>query len=164
MLALALLISGQLSAHGILWEESAKKPYGIEFGYDDGSAMSFVEVKVFGPDDETNLYQSGRTSGDGYFAFIPNADGKYLVVADDENGHIIKAEMDIKTMEGAVSGGDAPEAPAVNVERTVERAVISATKPYKMVVVILSIITLGLIWKLYLSKKKESTAPARPGV
>ncbi|MDR2349672.1 MAG: hypothetical protein LBF41_03450, partial [Deltaproteobacteria bacterium] len=83
--ALTLLIfsSASLMAHGVVWEESQKRAYGVEFAYDDGSVMSFVDVKVYGPDDEKNFAQAGRTNEAGYFAFIPVTDGKYLVVADD---------------------------------------------------------------------------------
>jgi hypothetical protein len=150
--------ANSLLAHGVIWEESSKRSYGVEFSYDDGSIMSFVEVKVFGPNDESLFYQTGRTNEFGTYAFIPSEDGKWLVTADDGNGHLAKADIEVKT----VAAGDnaVVAAPTVNVEREVQRAVSGATKPYKMFLVIVIFIALALAWKVFLAKKSGSPKSA----
>jgi nickel transport protein len=146
--------SETLFAHGVLWEESKKKAYGIEFAYDDGTVMGFAEAKVYGPNDTSNLYQTGRTNELGYFAFIPSEDGKWLVTADDANGHLCKAELDIKSAAPGGAGDGAAVAAAAQISQaSVDRAISNAVKPYKMVTVILVLIALGLAWKIFLSKK-----------
>jgi DNA-binding phage protein len=158
VLALSVIITASfgvkaLFAHGVLWEESKKKAYGIEFAYDDGSVMGFAEAKVYGPNDLTSLYQTGRTNEFGYFAFIPSEDGKWLVTADDANGHLCKAELDIKSEVPGTGGGEAVKEAAQISQASLDRAVSNAVKPYKMATVIMVLISLGLAWKIFTVRK-----------
>ena len=162
--AFAVLVFGKwaLFAHGVSWEESEKKAYGLEFAYDDESVMGFAEAKVYGPDDPANLYQVGRTTEDGYFAFIPSKDGKWLVTADDASGHLSRAELDIKSVAAggdAAAAGEAAAAFPGTSKQAIERAAASAAKPYKMAAVILVMIVLGLGWKVF-GAQKTSTGKA----
>jgi hypothetical protein len=158
-IALSLLGAGTLSAHGVTWDYSAKESCGLRFSYDDDTAMKFSEVKVFGPDDPEKLSQVGRTNEEGYFAFVPSVDGKWVVTSDDNNGHLAKAELDIKTQ--APPSGDslqdaAPAAPQVNLEKVLGQA----TKPYKIGLVVSVLLTLAMVFKLYGGKKSTPKAGA----
>jgi hypothetical protein len=145
-------------AHGVIADQSSEKAYGFQFSYDDGTDMSFVEVKVYGPDDPEKVSQVGRTNMAGTFAFIPPEEGAWVIKADDGQGHLAQVELDI-------SSAPAPEAlndPSANLTITeivppvnVDRIVSAATKPYKMAVVILALIVLGLGWKIFVSSKSS---------
>ena len=138
-----------LSAHGVVWEISAKKSYGLEFTYDDESPMAYVEIKVFGPNDPAKLSQTGRTNKNGYFAFIPDADGQWLVNADDGAGHLAKAELTV-SLQAASANGSAATVDAAVASVNTEREIARATKPLKMGLVIsifLNIAFLAMIAK-----------------
>jgi nickel transport protein len=136
--ALALSLCPGASAHGVVWDYSAKKTVGLEFAYDDNTPMRYAEINVFGPDDETKLSQIGRTDKNGYFAFIPDADGKWVVTSNDGEGHLAKADLTV----ASAASGEAAEAapPAVNAERIAQ----AASKPYKIVMIVSLFLNAGL--------------------
>ena len=152
MTAIFWALPTALSAHGVVWEISAKKPYGLEFTYDDETPMGFAEVKVFGPNDSAKLSQTGRTDKNGYFAFIPDADGQWLVAADDGAGHLAKAELSVSS-QPAESGGAAVDAAAASVNT--EREIAKATKPIKIGLVVSVFLNLAL---LAMVAKRKKTA------
>lgn len=131
-----------VSAHGVAWEVSAKKSYGLEFSYDDGSPMSYAEIKVFGPDDPAKLSQTGRTDKNGYFAFIPDAEGQWLVAAEDGAGHLAKAELAVNSQPADKNGGGAVDAAAASVNT--QREIAKANKPFKIGLVISILFNLAL--------------------
>jgi hypothetical protein len=155
-ITLSLLGSGVLLAHGVTWDYSAKQSYGLRFSYDDDTAMKFSEVKVFGPNDPEKLSQVGRTNEDGYFAFVPSADGQWVITSDDNNGHLAKAELDIRP-QVAPSGASqeaAPAAPQVNLDKVLGQA----TKPYKIGLVVSLFLNLALGFKLFGGQKPAPKA------
>lgn len=132
-----------VSAHGVAWELSAKKSYGLEFSYDDGSPMSYAEIKVFGPDDPEKLSQTGRTDKNGYFAFIPDAEGQWLVAAEDGAGHLAKAELAVNLQPAEENGGGTVDAATASVNT--QREIARANKPFKIALVISILLNLALV-------------------
>jgi nickel transport protein len=164
LLAFGIFGSAQmLMAHGVEWEFSQKQAYGLLFTFDDDIPMGFAEVKVYGPDDPEKLSQEGRTNVNGHFAFIPPADGHWVVTCDDGTGHLAKAEFDVTTEapappEGALEAANSAAAPpssvappAVNIEKEISKA----TKPYKVAVVLVAFIALALAFKAFKGKKPQ---------
>lgn len=82
-------------AHGVVWQPISDKTnmYGLKFGYEDGSIMTFANVKITAPDDK--IYQSGLSDKHGVFAFIPDGSGTWKIKADDGQGHLVQAELTI---------------------------------------------------------------------
>ena len=153
LLALMVLAApGALLAHGVVWEMSSKKTYGLEFAYDDGTPMSYVEIKVFGPDDQGKLTQTGRTDERGTFAFIPAAGGQWLVTADDGAGHLAKADLVVDLTASDESGNERQAHAAVNLDREIDKA----TKPLKIALVISVFIALAAVWTAVQGKKKRA--------
>jgi hypothetical protein len=153
---MVLFISSGLSAHGVTWDYSKKKSYGLEFSYDDDTPMKYVEIKVFGPDDKEKLSQTGRTDQNGYFAFIPSADGLWVVTANDNNGHLAQADLTIKS--DVNSGVPQAGAPEPTQEINLDKVINQATKPYKIALVICFFLLLGLVAKVYGRKKSPAKA------
>jgi nickel transport protein len=108
-----ILTAGQPThAHGTGYRRSDKKPLSLEFSYSTGETMSYLETKVFSPQDEKFAFQSGRTDEDGRFAFTPNAPGLWRVVVRDEEGHLAEAKVDVpeEFLAGAAGGETAAAA------------------------------------------------------
>ena len=153
ILSLLLCIpSANLWAHGVDWILSSKKTYGVEFTYDDESPMAYAEVKIFGPNDSTKLSQTGRTDKNGYFAFIPDADGQWLMAADDGAGHLAKAELSVSLAAASGGAADISGAPAVS-SVNLDREIAKATKPMKIGLVISIFLNLALISMIVKRKK-----------
>jgi hypothetical protein len=132
--------------------------------------MKFSEVKVYGPNDPEKLSQVGRTNESGHFAFVPPEDGQWLITSDDNNGHLAKAELTIKTepapavgsaTEGneAAPAGQAAQAPLVNLEKVIGQA----TKPLKIGLVISIFLNLALGFKVFGGKKGAGKNPGEAG-
>ena len=66
---------------------------GVEARYDDGSPVSYSEVKVFSPKDPETEFQSGVTDKNGRFMFFPDTTGTWRVIVDDGMGHLLTAEV-----------------------------------------------------------------------
>lgn len=139
-----------LSAHGTAWEMSSKKSYGLEFSYDDETPMAYVEVKVYGPDDPAKLSQTGRTDKNGYFAFIPYADGLWLVTAADGSGHLAKAELPV--VSAPVQDSEKDEADAAVAAVNIKNEIAKAVKPWKVALVISVFLNLAFLSMLFKSR------------
>ena len=73
-------------AHGVSVVE-VHEGIGLELHYDDGSALSFSETKVFAPDSGETPFQEGLTDRNGRFVFFPDSEGEWRIVANDGLGH-----------------------------------------------------------------------------
>lgn len=82
-------------AHGVGYRQSESKAVALDFFYSTGETMSYLETKVFSPEDEKIAYQSGRTDDQGRFAFMPNVPGTWRIVVKDDEGHQVNAEVSI---------------------------------------------------------------------
>jgi nickel transport protein len=64
--------------------------------------VPFVQVQVYSPAKPDAEFQSGRADARGWFAFVPDRDGAWRVVVDDETGH--RKELQLTVVAGQVSG------------------------------------------------------------
>lgn len=94
--------SGQAWAHGVHMSCAPGQAMILDAYYDGGDLMSFVKLKITGPDGKT--YQVGNTDAKGRFAFVPDKAGKWTLVANDGMGH--RAELTVD----AAPGGQATKA------------------------------------------------------
>lgn len=141
------LVPPDLLAHGVSWNLSAQKAYGFEFSFDDGTPMAFAEVKVFRPGQNEAPSQIGRADKNGWFAFIPDADGLWTIKADDGTGHLAQAQLNVAGPDGTEAAGT--EAPP----QDTGRAVTEATKPFKIALVISIFLNVAAVAVLCRRKK-----------
>ena len=87
------LLAFSVFGHGVEYQ-IIQGGVGIEIKYDDGSAFSYSEVKIYPPGDDTE-YQSGLTDAQGRFVFYPDRAGKWKIIANDGLGHGVVAEVKI---------------------------------------------------------------------
>ena len=87
------------AAHTVSGRLVETKPAVVEFRYSTGEAMSYAEVTVTGPGAgataTSEVHQTGRTDGDGRFAFIPKRRGHWFVEAVDEERHKARFDLDV---------------------------------------------------------------------
>jgi hypothetical protein len=126
--------------------------------------MRYVEIKVFGPDDDNKLSQTGRTDKNGYFAFIPDSGGQWVVTANDGEGHLARAELAVAAPAPAAAtepgqepslGAETP--PATGLVNT-ERLAAAAAKPYKIVMVVSLFLNVALLSTIL---KRGKSSPKR---
>jgi len=72
--------------HGVHYEK-IEGGIGIEANYDDGTPMSYSEVKVYSLQDKETEFQQGLTDKNGRFVFFPDVKGKWKLVVNDGMGH-----------------------------------------------------------------------------
>ncbi len=77
-----------LLAHGTR-AERIEGGVGIAARYDDGSPITYSEVKVYSPADRENPFQEGLTDKRGQFLFLPDERGEWRIVVDDGMGHLL---------------------------------------------------------------------------
>ncbi len=61
--------------------------------YDDGTPVTFGDVRVFAPGINDKPSLTGTTDRNGYFMFRPDTNGTWLVAVDDGMGHAIRQEI-----------------------------------------------------------------------
>ncbi len=90
-----LNLAGAFS-HGLEIEVVMKYPAVISSTiYSANDPAKKILVSIFSPSDKTNPYQTGQTDPAGNFAFIPDAEGIWTIVADDGKGHREEAEVTV---------------------------------------------------------------------
>ena len=82
-----LLLSSPVISHQVVYEAKGSDAITVKIGYDDGTCMSYAEVKIYSPHDEKIEYQNGRTDKNGCFAFSPDDTGEWTVQVNDGAGH-----------------------------------------------------------------------------
>lgn len=83
----------------------------LEVSFEGTEKASFVSIEVIGPTDGSpkgDAFQTGRTDAEGRFVFMPNRDGEWLIMIDDEMGH--KAAEVVKINSSASGTSSAPDA------------------------------------------------------
>ncbi|MDR0547903.1 MAG: DUF4198 domain-containing protein [Deltaproteobacteria bacterium] len=144
-------------AHGVEWDYSSRKTVGLVFSYDDGTPMSFAEIKVFGPNDPSALSQTGRADKNGSFAFIPSENGAWLVTSDDGAGHLAQAQLTVAPPEASAKTQEtASTPPPTNLDKVVNQA----TKTWKMFLVISLFVNIALLTTVF-KRQKNSPAPTK---
>ena len=87
-----LFSSSALMAHGT-GANRIDGGVGVVARYDDGSPMSYCDVKVFSPSGGAKPFQEGLTDKNGGFLFAPDENGEWRIVIDDGMGHSIAEEV-----------------------------------------------------------------------
>jgi len=54
-----------------------------------------IMITVFSASDRAKTYQTGQTDPAGKFAFIPDAEGAWMIIADDGHGHKEETEVTV---------------------------------------------------------------------
>lgn len=55
--------------------------------YGGHDAAAFARIEIYSPSDEETPYQTGQTDRNGYFSFVPEESGNWVVWIDDGTGH-----------------------------------------------------------------------------
>ncbi len=93
---LLVLVAKEAFAHGVVCEIKKSKAFVIKVEYDDGTPMDYAEVKIFSPDNKKIEHATGYTDKNGYFAFVPDKPGKWLIKIDDGMGHGVTREIAVE--------------------------------------------------------------------
>jgi nickel transport protein len=114
-MAAALLFPAGLAAHGVeVSLVTGETEFGgetVRFMYSTGEEMSFAVIRVFAPSRPGVETLQSLTDRNGYFSFVPDEAGEWLVSAEDDMGHRgeIRINAGASGKAGAeVSGGKAP--------------------------------------------------------
>lgn len=80
--------AGFLEAHGIDIEAGLHPPAVIlRAAYSGAEAVAYAAVTIYGPGTPAVAFQSGNADAAGRFAFIPDREGEWRALFDDELGH-----------------------------------------------------------------------------
>jgi hypothetical protein len=108
------LLPFSVFAHG-LGAERIEGGTGIAATYSDGSPMAFVDVTVYAPDAEEEIFQEGTTDRDGRFVFFPAMTGKWMIEVDDGMGHALRKEVEVLNEPAALPSPSAKTNPLTGV-------------------------------------------------
>jgi nickel transport protein len=81
-------MAGYIHAHSVAAQQlDNSSTVSVRFVYEAGDPMSYAAVEIFSPRESNIPFQTGRTDKNGTFSFIPDAEGMWLVSADDGDDH-----------------------------------------------------------------------------
>lgn len=101
-----LLWASLAHGHGVTYSICDEHAMAVRFGYAGGEPISYVEVKVFGPESPPDLeFQNGRTDARGVFAFVPDRPGPWRVEAWDNLGHKGSIEVIVEQSNSGLKAG-----------------------------------------------------------
>jgi nickel transport protein len=76
------------SGHGLDVEVRLHSPVVVlRAAYSGAEAVAYAAVKIYAPGASTVEFQSGNADASGRFAFVPDHEGEWRAVVDDELGH-----------------------------------------------------------------------------
>ncbi|MFO7575927.1 MAG: hypothetical protein R6W67_12300 [Bacteroidales bacterium] len=81
-------------------------------------------VTIYSPADQENAWQTGRTDRTGNFAFMPEVEGEWIFVVDDQKGHMKRLTVPVELDVTAEQETDAnaievvPESPQSGLSKT----------------------------------------------
>lgn len=89
LVAMSLLVTtGSAFAHGVNVEASIEgRMVVLSSFYSSNHPLADASVSIYSPVDPENTWQTGRTDRTGHFAFVPDAEGEWVIVVDDGKGH-----------------------------------------------------------------------------
>jgi nickel transport protein len=89
-------ISSRALAHSLGYRivENKTVPV-VTFYYSGGKAVSYAEVTVWSPANNSIEFQNGRTDKNGVFSFNPDTEGVWHIKVDDGLGHRVTAEYQV---------------------------------------------------------------------
>jgi nickel transport protein len=86
--AVAALLAGSLAAHDLDIQVQRYAPVIVlKATYSGAEPVSFAAVKIHAPGTPGAVFQSGNADSAGRFAFVPDREGDWRAVVDDELGH-----------------------------------------------------------------------------
>lgn len=99
------------NGHGANVESAADTPTKVvRFSYTAGQPMDGARVQVLMPDGDS-LFQVGRTDPQGYFAFVPDRPGTWIVEANDERGHKLQGSVAVGASAAAMQAPSQVQVP-----------------------------------------------------
>ena len=109
MRGLLLLIPATLAAHDlqVTFQRSGSAVI-VENRYAGTEAAAYAAVEVFSPNGATQEFQNGRTDALGRFSFVPDRDGEWRYVVDDEIGHRVEMKIPVGDASFQSSGVRSP--------------------------------------------------------
>lgn len=115
-IVLSLLIStGSAFAHGVTVEVSIEgRVVVVSSSYSSLQPLADASVSIYSPADPENAWQTGRTARTGHFAFVPDAEGEWMIVIDDRKGHMKRTNVAYRT--------DKPEEKEITEDTVTEQA------------------------------------------
>ncbi len=111
--AILLIAAGPLAAHDLDVEVRLHAPAVVlRAAYSGSAAVAYAAVRVFAPGTATVEFQSGYADAAGRFAFVPDREGDWRAVVDDEMGHRAERRISIGRdfLAGPGAAGRAPSA------------------------------------------------------
>ena len=140
---LFLTVSVNLLAHGVNVETSFQgKAVVLRSSFSPTQPLSDAVVTIYSPADAENSWQTGRTDKTGHFAFLPDTDGDWIFVVDDQKGHMKRTTISVSSE--LLAG----EQPAEEVSATAEKTVSATSPPSGLNKIHRVIIGLSLIFGL----------------
>lgn len=122
-----------LLAHGAeAFEVSRENVKIVRFAYSTNDPMAYAKVKVYPPSNPNVETIKSFTDRNGYFAFLPDEDGKWIVEAFDGMGHT--AKIAVNPLEVSQSG--------------VEDKNIAASKTFKIILALSLMLNIYALYEL----------------
>lgn len=92
----AVLCAGSLAGHGVDIEVGLHPPAVVlRAAYSGAEALAYASVRIHAPGPATGEFQIGRADAAGRFAFVPDREGPWRVIVDDELGHREERRVEI---------------------------------------------------------------------
>lgn len=86
---LMLLAAGHAAAHGVNIDISTEgRAVVVRSSFAPTQPLIDALVTIYAPADGENAWQTGRTDKDGNFVLLPDAEGEWTFVVDDQKGHL----------------------------------------------------------------------------
>lgn len=97
ILAIVLsLLAIKVKAHGVLTDVRLHKPSVVVRSlFSETHPVADATVTIYSPAASEVVWQAGRTDKAGNFAFLPNTEGDWIFVVDDQKGHTKKLTITI---------------------------------------------------------------------
>jgi nickel transport protein len=90
-----LLYGSFLLSHGVEVSESYNSAKVIRFSYSDDTPMMYAKVKLYPPSNPTVETIKSLSDKNGFFAFVPDEEGKWKAEATDGMGHKGEIVIDV---------------------------------------------------------------------
>lgn len=140
---LFLTVTANLLAHGVNVETSFQgKAVVLRSSFSPTQPLPDAVVTIYSPADAENSWQTGRTDKTGHFAFLPDTEGDWIFVVDDQKGHMKRTTISVSSE--LLAG----EQPAEEISAAAETAISPPSKPSGLSKTNRVIIGLSLIFGL----------------
>jgi nickel transport protein len=153
--ATALLLAAlPAPAHETLHEIRRGAAVAVRAYESDGDAVARARYEVYSPADPGTPWATGRTDGDGWLAFVPNAPGRWRVRVIEATGHGLDLEVEAAPPARATEAGPAGQASPSAAEAAAPSGTALALRP------LLGVGAIGLVFvALFLAWRRKDRAP-----